>query len=168
MRYPSASLVALSGLHVICLHQSIAFAPTSRASVRQLSAQRHATFVRKAAAKNDDNTDDGMANAFKALDGLSADDFVDEDDPAPSPVRETSEEDGATASFDGGPEEEIEMYKKMMNEVCLQQDIVRGTSTGNEKCTRYSKIYKAIAIAALSTFFSENINSSLILVSFSQ
>jgi len=82
-------------------------------------------YVQLHASKKDEaDDDDAMANAFKALDGLSADDFGDDDATLSSGVKRVSGDDGSdeAISFDGAPEEEIKKYKEMMTELESEGD----------------------------------------------
>ena len=76
----------------------------------------------KGGSGDEDVEDDGMTDAFKALDGLSADDFADDTDLPTPPSKSSDDNDRVEASFDGAPEEEIEMYKKMYNELESEGD----------------------------------------------
>ena len=107
----SQGAVAFSPAHLVV--------PSSAAAARvPVSAKG---YLKLQASKKDEDADDGMADAFKALDGLSADDFADDDSALASGMKRSgadADDDGdEEISFDGAPEEEIKKYKEMMTEL---------------------------------------------------
>ena len=121
----NARMASLAGVLLAIPQAAVAFSPAaSRAHLVPPSSsarvQVSATgYVRPLhASKKDENADDGMADAFKALDGLSADDFADDDSALASGVKRGGADGGdEEISFDGAPEEEIKKYKEMMTEL---------------------------------------------------
>jgi len=101
-----------------------AHVPASRTRVSSRSSTLPILSASSKGGSEDENVeDDGMTNAFKALDGLSADDFADDTDLPTPPPKSSDNNDRVEASFDGAPEEEIEMYKKMYNELESEGDV---------------------------------------------
>ena len=99
-------------------------APSSSARAGRGPATGYVDVRLHASNKDEDADDDAMANAFKALDGLSADDFADDDAALTSGMKRSSGDDGSdeAISFDGAPEEEIKKYKEMMTELESEGD----------------------------------------------
>ena len=100
-------------------------APSSSARAGRGPATGYVDVQLHASKKDEDaDDDDAMANAFKALDGLSADDFADDDADLSPGMKRSSGDDGSdeAISFDGAPEEEIKKYKEMMTELESEGD----------------------------------------------
>ena len=78
-------------------------APSSSARAGRGPATGYVDVQLHASKKDEDSDDDAMANAFKALDGLSAGDFVDDDDALSSDMKRSSGDDGSdeAIAFDG-------------------------------------------------------------------
>jgi len=118
-------MAALVGVLLLPIPQAaVAFSPAFRRAHLVVPAssarvQEPATgYARLHASKKDEDADDGMTDAFKALDGLSADDFADDNSLASGMKRGGADGGGdEEISFDGAPEEEIKKYKEMMSEL---------------------------------------------------
>ena len=127
MNSSNARVASLAGVLLAIPQATVAFSPAIRrahllvpssAARVQVSATG---YLRLHASKKEEDADDGMADAFKALDGLSADDFADDDSALASGLKrggaDADGDDEEEISFDGAPEEEIKKYKEMMSEL---------------------------------------------------